>query len=261
MNNKNLLLIIVLITLLNFVKSSDLSYKKVHLVDSIELANGNTNYFFRGNQPTQTLSNGTKIFPYDELVEFLRNSSLSEFGVKLPEQFYIIDIKLISGPLPSELPDLELEQNFFAANPTLGESRTNQTWGDIIDPQLVPQDKLEEYASTISSWSADKLPQRMRDYHNILLTERELPTVLYVHCECGCDRTGEVMASYVMKFKGWDLPKALEWDFAIAGRDINFSNRWSAQWYCLYLNYVENYKLDCNQPTPPPKSLISINNY
>ncbi|KAK5580685.1 hypothetical protein RB653_000708 [Dictyostelium firmibasis] len=181
MINKTLVLIIVLIAILNFVKSSDLSYKKVHLVDSVELANGNTNYFFRGNQPTQTLANGTKVFPYEELVEFLRNSSLSEFGVKLPEQFYIIDIKLITGPLPNELPDLELEKNFFATNPTLGEFHTNQTWGDIIDPQFVPQNELEEYASTISTWSADKLPQRMRDYHNILLTERELPTVLYVH--------------------------------------------------------------------------------
>ncbi|EGC32956.1 hypothetical protein DICPUDRAFT_155043 [Dictyostelium purpureum] len=249
-------ILVFLLLCVTFVKSSDLESRKVHLVDYYQLPNGNTNYFFRGNEPKKTLSNGinksnysTAILAYDDLVEYMRNNSQTVYGITLPDQFYIIDIKLVTGPLPSELKDVELEQNFFAAEPQLGEFHMNQTFGDIIDPQFVSKDNLEKYATSLPTWSKDNLPLRMRDYHNILITQRDLPVVLYVHCECGCDRTGEVMASYVMRFKGWNLEKALEWDFQIAGRVINFANRWAAQWYCLYLYYVEKFDIDCN---PPP---------
>eukprot|EP01132_Coremiostelium_polycephalum_P002886 gene2886-3587_t len=245
-----LVLAISCLTLL--VKSSDISSVKIHLVDYSDiLDNGYINYFFRGNEPKRTFSNGTTVFAYDDLVEYILNNSRN-VGVTIPDEFYIIDIKLITGPLPSEMPDIRLERDFFAANPQLGQYGQNRTLGDLVDPNILPESDMIHLAKTLPKWQLDNLPKRMAQYKQILNTPRHLPTVLYVHCECGCDRTGEVMAAYVMKYQGWSFEKAITWDYAIAGRKITIVNQWAAQWYCLYLKYGEGQDIDC---TPPPKSL------
>ncbi|KAF2074597.1 hypothetical protein CYY_004104 [Polysphondylium violaceum] len=230
-----------------YVNAGDLDYKKVHYIQSTPpLANGNVNYIFRGNEPRENV-NGTTIFAYDDLVSFIKQNG-QENNITIPDQFYLIDIKLITGPLPSELPDIELEQNFFAQNSNLGEFHTNNTFGDLLDPQWFDEEEQISMAKTLPNWQKDDLQYRMDLYHNILFTERDLPVVLYIHCECGCDRTGEIMASWVMRFQGWNFAQAMEWDYSIAGRKINFANQWATQWYCLYLQYAENRSIDCTPP-------------
>jgi len=244
---KNTLIFVVLLITLALTNAGDLDYNKVRYIQSTPpLSNGNVNYIFRGNEPRQTV-NGTTILPYDDLVSYIKQNGLAN-NITIPDQFYIIDMKLITGPTPSELPDIELEKNFFAENPTLGEALTNNTFGDLINPSWMDLEKQITMAKTLSTWSGDDLPYRMDLYHNILFTERDLPVVLYIHCECGCDRTGEISASWVMKYLGWDFAQSMEWDYSIAGRKITFANQWAAQWYCLYLQYAENRSIDCTPP-------------
>eukprot|EP01132_Coremiostelium_polycephalum_P002885 gene2885-3586_t len=187
-------------------------------------------------------------FAYEELVQCFVNNSKS-LGVDFPTDFYLYDIKLIYG-LKSEDPDIILEQKFFQANSTLGQAATNITLGDIYDPKIVPQAELIKWATTLSQWQKDDLPLRMQVYRDILYsTEFDKPLVLYIHCECGCDRTGEIFASYVMKYQGWSFNKSMEWDYAVAGRKIMPNHQFAAQWYCYYLKYVENQTIECTSPT------------
>lgn len=44
-----------------------------------------------------------------------------------------------------------------------------------------------------------------------------LPTVIYLHCECGCDRTGEIGGSYAMKYLNMTYDQATAWNEKIAG--------------------------------------------
>ncbi|KYR01244.1 putative protein tyrosine phosphatase [Tieghemostelium lacteum] len=244
---KNILfcLLFVLSLTLNVVYCTFyIEYRKFHLIDKTPvLSNGFVNYLFRGNEPTISTPNGEE-FSYEQLVDCLRNSSESQ-GITLPDDFYIIDIKLIYG-VSSEIPVIELERNFFAANSSLGEFGTNVTLGDLWDPNFIPKSDRIEWAKNLTEWQKDNLPQRMEDYYNILNTPLDKPVVLFFHCLCGCDRTGEIAASYVMRYFGWDFITALDWDEKIAGRPIMPNNKWGAQWYCLYLKYSLNMDIDCD---------------
>ncbi|EGG24442.1 hypothetical protein DFA_06592 [Cavenderia fasciculata] len=251
MRDKQLLLIaLIAIISASFVSATYyLDPRKVRLVDHTPiLSNGHSNYLFRGNEP-KTLIDDKDVFAYDLLVEYMRNDSLSNHNVVLPESFYIIDIKLIYG-LRDELPDIELESTFFANNSNFGEFNTNITLGDLTDPNLVPTEERIAWAKTLPTWQKDDLPSRMELYRDILYdTSRDESIVLYIHCECGCDRTGEVFASYVIKYLGFSFSDAMQWDYSVAGRRILPNHQWATQWYCLYLQYVEGSSVDC---TPPP---------
>jgi len=51
-----------------------------------------------------------------------------------------------------------------------------------------------------SVWDIDKIPERVVLLRQMLITKQSRPTVLYVHCTAGCDRTGEVVGSYRLKY-------------------------------------------------------------
>ncbi|KAN0041127.1 hypothetical protein ACTFIV_003663 [Dictyostelium citrinum] len=240
------LIILILSISVALINSEYLEYRKVHLVDqTTPLENGNINYLFRGNEPKE-LINGTEYFAYEELIKCMVNNSLTT-GVKLPPQFIIVDIKLIYG-LKDEEPDIELEQTFFNANPQFGEFGTNITLGDLWDPNFLPEREVKSWALNLSDWQHDNLPSRIPFYRNILYTQHELPLILYIHCECGCDRTGEVFASYAMKYLNYSFKESMEWDYSIAGRRIMINHQFAAQWYCYYLQIAEGMTIDCSAP-------------
>ncbi|GAM17158.1 hypothetical protein SAMD00019534_003330 [Acytostelium subglobosum LB1] len=236
-------IIIVLIALATLANAYYLEYEKVRLVDHTPvLSNGHTNYLFRGNEPKIAV-HGQDEFAYDELVEYMRNVSKAD-GVIMPEQFLIYDIKLIYG-VAEEMADVHLEQWYFGNNTDHGMFAINITLGDITNPKDISKTLRDSMAKTLPDWQKDDLPSRMAMYRDILYTPYDLPIALYIHCECGCDRTGEVFASYVMKYLGWDYKKAMEWDDQVAGRPILPNHQWSVQWYCLYLSLGEKMNIDC----------------
>ena len=52
-----------------------------------------------------------------------------------------------------------------------------------------------------SVWKVDKIPTRVEDIKNMVTTKTDVPTLVYVHCTAGCDRTGEVIGSYRLKYQ------------------------------------------------------------
>ena len=61
-----------------------------------------------------------------------------------------------------------------------------------------------------SVWKVDKIPTRVTDIAAMVNTKSTVPTIVYVHCTAGCDRTGEVIGSYRLKYKPVNvMPKCM----------------------------------------------------
>jgi len=228
--------ICVVLTLLciTCVSSDTIDPKKIVLMDYNRQLN---NFLFRGNEPKTTNSSGD-FFAYDLLYDYL-NALASSHGLIFPAKYYFIDLKLYYFENISR--DMSLERDFFIANPNLGKFAPQQILGDISSPNIVPGPIMESLARSLDGWQKDKLT-RLIPYINQLLNSpgpQSLPVIIYVHCECGCDRTGEVSGSYAMKFLGWTFQAALKWDESIAGRFILPNHKFAMEWYCEYLRFVE----------------------
>jgi hypothetical protein len=217
-----------------------LEQRKVVFLDSTPPSSGIQNFLFRGNEP-KILVNNTDVVAYDLLLNYMNNATQTQAGFSLPSDVYIIDIKFIyDASDPGEKGDIVLEQNYFAANPQEGEFSYKLIFGDLEDPSLMPSKIVEEKARNLSSWQHDNLPTYIPSIHQLLYTKRGQPTVIYLHCECGCDRTGEIGASYAMKYLNKTYQEATAWNEKIAGRPILPNHQFAFHWYWLYLTLNGN---------------------
>jgi len=200
-----------------------------------QTAGGITNYVFRGNEPK--INNGTNdVFAWDLLKNYLTASAAKE-NVKLPQDYYLYDLKLYYFDLTG---DEKMEVEFFQNNPALGTCLPLRIFGDPISPNALPAFIRDPQAKDLPSWQHDDLPAQMALVESLLSTTLDKSGVVYIHCECGCDRTGEVAGSYALKYLGWNYTAVYNWDEAIAGRWISPFHNWALEWYCYYLVLVEN---------------------
>eukprot|EP01104_Vermistella_antarctica_P018449 TRINITY_DN6837_c0_g3_i1.p1 TRINITY_DN6837_c0_g3~~TRINITY_DN6837_c0_g3_i1.p1 ORF type:complete len:432 (-),score=147.25 TRINITY_DN6837_c0_g3_i1:65-1360(-) len=107
-----------------------------------------------------------------------------------------------------------------------------------------------------SSWQADQIEYRVEALHSFLETPYQgtVPYVVYFHCEGGIDRTGEMAATYSMKYLNLTLQEAIvEGDsisHALAGRNFGSYNQIACAWYCYFLG-LDNCTLpDLSAETP-----------
>jgi len=216
---------------------------KVHLLDWTKGHNF-TNYIFRGNQPDGSSSTGD-FFDYVGLKSALSLAAENR-SISLPANYYIIDIKLYYLQDPFEEPDIIIETDFWKANPKLGEFRLTRIIGDLSSPSIYPTFYVEDEAKSIASWQYDNLYTFIPSLNQLLYTPGpdQLPVVIYFHCECGCDRTGEIAGSYVMNYCGYTFQQAYSWDESIAGRWILPNHKWAMEWYCTYLQYAKGMSVD-----------------
>jgi len=219
--------------------------KKVVFMDISPPFNNNiSNYLFRGNEP-KILLNDTLVVAYDLLKTYMA-ASAKKSGFLLPDDFYLLDLKYVYTPAdPFEKPDIALEEAFFKQYPSYGEVQVEDIWGDAEDPNFLPSDEAEKKAVTLSQWQHDNLPVYIPALRQLLYTPTNRSLVIYAHCECGCDRTGEIAAAYVMAFQNVTYQKAIAWDRAIAGRPILPNHKFAVEWYCYYLNYVQRFSFPC----------------
>ncbi len=124
-------------------------------------------------------------------------------------------------------------------------------------PSDQPKDFDAKTRRTLSlhypEWGDSDLIARIEGTRRALETPRAdgLPKVLYGHCECGCDRTGEFFASYAMRYNGKSFVEAMRFDESVPDRHIGYSNQMGAQWYCNYLNATGTVKIDdCDKCEP-----------
>jgi len=201
------------------------------------------NFLFRGDDPI----NSSQLFAYGELVAAMAARAKSEGNTTLPKQFWLVDLCLLNI---FEQTDIDVEEDFFAKNPTMGEFVNWPIIGDLLPPYDVPEEIRKYMAGDLADWQFDNLPFTMMALRQMLYTKGNLPVVIYMHCEAGTDRTGETSGSYYIRYLDYSFKKALYIDDHIQNRDIVELSRNAFQWYCYYLYYAEMMTdLNCTLPS------------
>lgn len=199
----------------------------------VQLVTKNTltdNVLFRGNLP---ISHSTEKFQYDNLVTRLEQAAATA-GATLPENYTIIDISLINELTPEEAKNLSTEKEFWRAHPTLGYLINHPIYGAFTSPNTYPKATRK----SLERYSLDHLNKLITEIHEKLISQNEHPLLLYVHCEDGKDRTGEVIAAYSMRYLEVSYKDALNNANDIAGRKIRRFSKHGIQWYAYYLRDV-----------------------
>jgi len=220
-------------------KGFDIS--RVHYVDhSVPSSpNGISNFLFRGNEP----KNYSNQFAYDDLKTFMTIRAREEANIKLPQEFYLVDFNLENVII--EDGDISMEEAFFQQYSQLGTFINWPIVGSLVSPDDVPELLRIELVETIDDWSFDDLPDLMQTLRTLLYSNGTVPVVIYVHCEAGVDRTGEVSGSYYLKYLDWSFQQALLYDNHIENRTIVWESQNALQWYCYYLYYENTFPLNC----------------
>jgi len=226
----------VVMIAIGLVCAEDFNPKKVNLIDRAGI-----NWLFRGNEPL----NSTNNFVYEELVATMQQVALAQANTSLPSSFYMMDLSFESY----EWEDILIEKAYFAQNPKVGNFTDWVIVGDLTGPDGLPASFIQQRAVTLPQWQFDNLPDKMTKLREILYSPgpNGLPVVIYIHCEAGSDRTGEVSGSYYLTYMNFSsYAEALALDDKIAGRPIKNMSANALQWYCYYLLYARNYTITCN---------------
>jgi len=216
--------------------SGKFTIEHVHFIQS-----ASTNFLFRGGIP-----NEGNTFEYDDLVGQLLAMAQTEGNLTLPAPFLLFDFNLLDPNSSDDRPDIATEQDYYKQHPETGTFIQYPILGEKVDPFTLPESEVKQKAVTFDQWSVDRLPTFIEKIRGILSTPSMPPVVGYIHCQCGCDRTGEVSGSYYMAYMNMSLHDAHELDMKIAGREITNENHYALNWYCFYLKYGRNYTISCS---------------
>lgn len=233
-----------------YVQSSE-PVRNVHYVDSV-----GSNYLFRGGLP---LINNEKTFNYQGLKQTIIEAG-NAVGISVPKNFFIIDVNLLNIENRADRNRIFVEHQFFQTHPTLG---FIQVWGmngtglQATDPKLAG---CRIYLGHhLDSWLRDGLGSRIEKVRQWLTGDQaksrittDLPIVNFVHCAAGCDRTGEFIGAYYLRYmnKSWQEMNELNQQMCPHNRPFNCRNYRANQWYSLWLNLERGFSLKWQQEFP-----------
>lgn len=237
----------------------DNSYAYAYLLDA-----DNGNLLFRGPKPVQRSSNGTVVFDYEGLMSVLQERVKTQLPGAFPtKDFYFLDISLVnfagntttSGPitqadiLTAEYHGFggkgDFNMNEYSALPRKGAVPPTITFKLTVNKQTVSVDgRLYWWYMKPSTTGAKNsyLPGLATLLSNLMGKKHDKPYVIYIHCNAGSDRTGEVAVSYLLTHRPRMSTKAA-W---IYGTTVfNGGAPWrnipqpqylaGAEWYAKYL--------------------------
>lgn len=203
-----------------------LTPSRVHLIDAYP-RDRPVNFLFRGNNP---VSGG--VFNLTEVRAVVRTKAASECGVALPASFSLLDLDLEN---PTD-PGYFAERAFWGDHPELGALEAWPTLGSVIEAKHTPASVRAALVSN-GSWAvqghADHLHERLNRTRAALLNTSGAPTVLFVHCNAGCDRTGEFVAAYALSVLGYNITTAYGEACKQCGRCPNYYATQAIAWWCL----------------------------
>ena len=247
----------------------DDKYKTLRFVDEVPNLVGSTNLLFRGGMPLD--DNGKfDIHGLKEAIKYMYPQT--------PEDYYLVDISLVFDGDAG----LAAERTYFSDpnNSNVGQLVWWPTEGSLrcyykSDP--AEQDRL---VGLFDEWLPDTLIRRTETLRYMLQTSwvpgptppgppsapwwpngtgiwpgyYQPPFVFYVHCDGGCDRTGEVIGAYRLRqgYSWFDMYYEQP-----CNRPMDCSNYRALQWYAVWLNRMFGFKLEpygddgCSDPTPP----------
>jgi hypothetical protein len=189
------------------------------------------NLLFRGGKP---ITNGA----FDPALK----TALAKAYDGMPAQYYLVVICLLHTN-SDDSPDIAAELEYFE-----NDSGEIHLW-DTLGTELCCFDRTpaerDRMLKTLDQWLGDPLIWRIATLRQWLETSQlpfrpqtdpqaDLPCVFYVHCSGGCDRTGELIGAYRLRYMGasWlDM-----WGEQPCGRPMGCSNYRALQWYAFWLN-------------------------
>lgn len=123
---------------------------------------------------------------------------------------------------------IRVEREFFARNPAKGRFINIPLFGAPIGPEHFPK----EIDDAIDDYMVDDLPEYVMRLKALLNENKEIPTVIYVHCQAGKDRTGELIGAYMMQEMGVSLERFLEINQGIVNnREISVFSENQLRWF------------------------------
>lgn len=222
------------------------SVHNVHYVDCI-----GSNFLFRGGLPQ---TGKPLVFNYKGLQRAIMEAG-KKAGVEVPSAYYLIDVNLLNIEKPTDAALISVEYQFFKSQPYLGQI---QIWG-MVGTKLSPTDSLllscrDYLARNLDQWLADRLVTRVELLRKWLTGESKnpKPIVIYVHCVAGCDRTGELIGAYYLRYlrKSWEEMNALNRSMCPRNRHFGSKHYRAIQWYALWLNLKHGIPLNWYQNFP-----------
>jgi len=194
----------------------------------------------------------------------------------IPDRYYLVDINLVHAHEAA----LAAEIAFFNEHPSEGQliwwdtNGTDVCCFDVTDP-----DKFAQMVATLDEWISDEPISRVDTLRSWLETPKlpkrsptGVPYVFYVHCDGGCDRTGELIGTYRLRYMGWSWLRM--WneqpcnDSEGHPRPMGCNNYRTVQWYAFWLKQQLGFNLTdvgceagcsdpggVHQPCPPRHSL------
>jgi len=222
------------VALLPTLACATIDLKRVHLVDQI-----GSNLLFRGNMPTNKTD-----FAIDDLKSFMQQRA-TESGVQFPSDYRLVDITL------NNVFDYDHhELDFWKKAPaSFGELvKWPMGFDGIVSPHDL-NDAARKKICTSGIVAVDDLVNKTANLFQWMSTPAAKPTVYYVHCSAGCDRTGEFVAAYRI-FHGdfhagrpepttvRNISEIYAEDVAECGRPPNYFSTTALKWLCFCHSYT-----------------------
>jgi len=237
MNQLVLSLALLVVAFVGFNAANDFDPLTVRLLDYQNSPDArelyHMNALFRSNIPER---NGE--FVYDELIAAMQDAAMRDAKMILPmENFYIIDVSL----LKSDDDHLTIEQTFWRQNRNLGELISVPIYGEDLNPADVSSREITVKSENLD-WMDDDLPALVQQLHDLLMDFTQTRnTYIFVHCQHGHDRAGEVSGAYWIAkgFKSWEQVSAS--NYQIADGHITYANQRALTWYCHHLSLHSDY--------------------
>ena len=119
-------------------------------------------------------------------------------------------------------------------------------------PNTMADADVGTLGKTFLAWGdTDDLHSRLATINGLLHTKMSKPQVIFFHCTCGCDRTGEFGIAYSIKYQSMTWTDAMAYDVKLIKRNPTYSNMVMSQWYCEYLANTGQYShTDCGNCNP-----------
>lgn len=201
---------------------SGISPRNVFLVD---YNSQEKTYLYRGSNPVEG-----GIFQFNNLKKAIYDAAVTA-GVSPPTEFFLVDITLLN---PFFSPSEKVEEKFFVANPDLGRVIRHPVYGALSNPNNFPESIRRALVDKVS---VDDVPSLIEQINELMLQKQTKSVVLYVHCEAGKDRTGEVVGGYRMHYNNYTFRQALMEANTVAGRQISVYNKYGMMWVGYWLRY------------------------
>jgi len=149
---------------------------------------------------------------------------------------------------PGEKENDPREEEFWKANPTLGEYHLWPLgFSGLLPPAAYPEAERNEMCKEGGKvWEWDLMPQRVRMIREVMnqrgpidsVTGKPRDIAIFVHCAAGCDRTGQVVAAYRLNYlinqNSTAIQKIYQLNVEECGRPPNYFSTSATEWYCVY---------------------------